>query len=53
MIGSVATIRGFTCSQALFKSVRPEAHFLDIAGLQAPNPLLYRCFPLTCARSQE
>jgi hypothetical protein len=27
--------------------------FLDIAGLQEPNPLLYRCFPLTCARSQE
>jgi len=23
------------------------------AGLQGPNPLLYRCFPLTCARSQE
>jgi hypothetical protein len=23
------------------------------ARLQAPNPLLYRCFPLTCARSQE
>jgi hypothetical protein len=21
--------------------------------LQRPNPLLYRCFPLTCARSQE
>jgi hypothetical protein len=29
------------------------ADFLDIAGLQEPNPLLYRCFPLTCARSQE
>jgi len=27
--------------------------FLDIARLQEPNPLLYRCFPLTCARSQE
>jgi hypothetical protein len=35
------------------KSARPEAHFLDIAGLRASNPLLYRCFPLTCARSQE
>jgi hypothetical protein len=23
------------------------------AGLQQPNPLLYRSFPLTCARSQE
>ena len=21
--------------------------------LQEPNPLLYRCFPLTCARTQE
>jgi hypothetical protein len=29
------------------------ADFLDIAGLQAPNPLLYRSLPLTCARSQE
>jgi hypothetical protein len=29
------------------------ADFLDIAGLQEPNPLLYRCIPLTCARSQE
>jgi hypothetical protein len=27
--------------------------FLDIARLQAPNPLLYRSIPLTCARSQE
>ena len=27
--------------------------FLVIARLQEPNPLLYRCFPLTCARSQE
>jgi hypothetical protein len=25
----------------------------DIGRLQEPNPLLYRCFPLTCARSQE
>jgi hypothetical protein len=30
-----------------------RAIFLDIARLQAPNPLLYRCYPLTCARSQE
>jgi hypothetical protein len=30
-----------------------KADFLDIARLQEPNPLLYRCFPLTCARSQE
>jgi hypothetical protein len=29
------------------------ADFLEVAGLQRPNPLLYRCFPLTCARSQE
>jgi hypothetical protein len=29
------------------------ADFLDIAGLRGPNRLLYRCFPLTCARSQE
>ncbi len=35
------------------RDLRPDAHFLDIAGLQASNPLLYRCFPLTCARSQE
>jgi hypothetical protein len=27
--------------------------FFEIAGLQRPNPLLYRSFPLTCARSQE
>ena len=27
--------------------------FLGNAGLRSPNPLLYRCFPLTCARSQE
>jgi hypothetical protein len=30
-----------------------DADFLDIARLQEPNPLLYRLFPLTCARSQE
>jgi hypothetical protein len=29
------------------------ADFLDIAGLREPNRLLYRCIPLTCARSQE
>jgi hypothetical protein len=33
--------------------VRRMADFLENAGLQRPNPLLYRCFPLTCARSQE
>jgi hypothetical protein len=27
--------------------------FLGVAGLQRPNRLLYRSFPLTCARSQE
>jgi hypothetical protein len=30
-----------------------SVYFLDIAGLRRANPLLYRCFPLTCARSQE
>jgi hypothetical protein len=37
------------------RSGEPIGHpdFLDIARLQAPNPLLYRLFPLTCARSQE
>src|ERR1019366_3971353 len=29
------------------------ADFLGDAGLRRANPLLYRCFPLTCARSQE
>ena len=29
------------------------AIFAGIAGLPGPNPLLYRCIPLTCARSQE
>jgi hypothetical protein len=29
------------------------ADFLEHAGLLRANPLLYRCFPLTCARSQE
>jgi hypothetical protein len=40
--------RGSEAAQA--KSV---TDFLDIARLQEPNPLLYRLFPLTCARSQE
>jgi hypothetical protein len=30
-----------------------NADFLEIARLQRPHPLLYHCFPLTCARSQE
>jgi hypothetical protein len=35
-------------------SARPLiADFLEHAGLLRVNPLLYRCFPLTCARSQE
>ena len=33
---------------------RPDINpdFLDIARLQAPNPLLYRLFPLTCATEE-
>jgi hypothetical protein len=29
------------------------ADFLGNAGLRRPNRLIYRSFPLTCARSQE
>ena len=32
---------------------RRAVGFLEDAGLRRANPLLYRCFPLTCARSQE
>jgi hypothetical protein len=34
------------------KGVR-QNHWAGIFGLRDSNPLLYRCFPLTCARSQE
>jgi hypothetical protein len=33
--------------------LRGTGAFPENAGLHAANPLLYRCFPLTCARSQE
>jgi hypothetical protein len=36
-----------------FARPRYTADFLEVARLRRPNPLLYRCFPLTCARSQE
>jgi hypothetical protein len=36
-----------------FIGISTGTGFLDIARLQEPNPLLYRLFPLTCARSQE
>ena len=44
----VLPIMGDRCT-----GLRRIADFLEIARLQRPNPLLYRCFPLTCARSQE
>jgi hypothetical protein len=42
-----------TCRIARDIEAKSATDFLDIARLQEPNPLLYRCFPLTCARSQE
>jgi hypothetical protein len=38
---------------AAFARLRGAGAFPENAGLHAANPLLYRCFPLTCARSQE
>jgi hypothetical protein len=43
--------QGLERGPAIVSGIWPE--FLDIARLQEPNRLLYRCFPLTCARSQE
>src|SRR5450759_1112110 len=36
-----------------FARAASTADFPGYAGLRAANPLLYRCFPLTCARTQE
>jgi hypothetical protein len=40
-------------SQAPLARLRGTGAFPQNAGLHVANPLLYRCFPLTCARSQE
>ena len=36
---------------AVAGTITPD--FSGIVRLRRPNRLLYRCFPLTCARSQE